>query len=400
MRVAHTRATWSAFPDAFDADSRALGVLADRRALAFMPAAVRRQPHRTASRPHGGVLARRRRRRALDGACPVASARTSSASSKRISTTWRQRLRESLPRRARGERQGPRDSRRDDRGRRRDLAERRGDPDEPARRGDLRPRQRHRLPRPPAPRDVPRPRAARSAARADARATANGRSVREITLADAERRSLAVSVSPLARARTRRVSASCWCSTTSRELKQARDHAARLRRQRQPRAADAAHGDPRLRRDLARRARSTTATRARQFLAVIDRHSERLSRLIDDLLTLSDLELGKTAAQAGGGAARDARRRSARGRAARRRSAADVDAREGAAAGSAAAARRLRSPAAGADQPRRQRRQVHARRRHGDDRAPASRRTAPAPMRRGRGARHRRRHSDRAICRA
>jgi two-component system phosphate regulon sensor histidine kinase PhoR len=36
-------------------------------------------------------------------------------------------------------------------------------------------------------------------------------------------------------------------------------------------------------------------TRARQFLSVIDRHSERLSRLIDDLLTLSDLELGKTA---------------------------------------------------------------------------------------------------------
>jgi two-component system phosphate regulon sensor histidine kinase PhoR len=36
-------------------------------------------------------------------------------------------------------------------------------------------------------------------------------------------------------------------------------------------------------------------TRARQFLAVIARHGERLSRLIDDLLTLSDLELGKTA---------------------------------------------------------------------------------------------------------
>jgi two-component system phosphate regulon sensor histidine kinase PhoR len=33
---------------------------------------------------------------------------------------------------------------------------------------------------------------------------------------------------------------------------------------------------------------------ARHFLAVIDRHAERLSRLIDDLLTLSDLELGRT----------------------------------------------------------------------------------------------------------
>jgi thioredoxin type arsenate reductase len=32
---------------------------------------------------------------------------------------------------------------------------------------------------------------------------------------------------------------------------------------------------------------------ARQFLEVIDRHSERLGRLIDDLLTLSDLESGK-----------------------------------------------------------------------------------------------------------
>src|SRR5262249_10871825 len=31
-----------------------------------------------------------------------------------------------------------------------------------------------------------------------------------------------------------------------------------------------------------------------RFLTIIDRHSERLSRLIQDLLTLSDLELGKT----------------------------------------------------------------------------------------------------------
>jgi two-component system phosphate regulon sensor histidine kinase PhoR len=33
---------------------------------------------------------------------------------------------------------------------------------------------------------------------------------------------------------------------------------------------------------------------AGRFLTIIDRHSERLSRLIEDLLTLSDLELGKT----------------------------------------------------------------------------------------------------------
>jgi two-component system phosphate regulon sensor histidine kinase PhoR len=33
---------------------------------------------------------------------------------------------------------------------------------------------------------------------------------------------------------------------------------------------------------------------ARRFLQIIDRHSERLGRLIDDLLTLSDLEFGRT----------------------------------------------------------------------------------------------------------
>jgi two-component system phosphate regulon sensor histidine kinase PhoR len=36
---------------------------------------------------------------------------------------------------------------------------------------------------------------------------------------------------------------------------------------------------------------------ARKFLRVIERHSERLTRLTDDLLTLSDLELGRTALQ-------------------------------------------------------------------------------------------------------
>lgn len=39
--------------------------------------------------------------------------------------------------------------------------------------------------------------------------------------------------------------------------------------------------------------------RAQRFLAIIDRHSERLSRLIDDLLTLSNLELGRTELQHG-----------------------------------------------------------------------------------------------------
>src|SRR5512140_1835960 len=36
---------------------------------------------------------------------------------------------------------------------------------------------------------------------------------------------------------------------------------------------------------------------ATKFLGVIERHSERLGRLIDDLLTLSDLELGRTELQ-------------------------------------------------------------------------------------------------------
>jgi len=38
---------------------------------------------------------------------------------------------------------------------------------------------------------------------------------------------------------------------------------------------------------------------ARRFLGVIDRHSERLGRLIDDLLTLSDLELGRAGLRLG-----------------------------------------------------------------------------------------------------
>ena len=38
-------------------------------------------------------------------------------------------------------------------------------------------------------------------------------------------------------------------------------------------------------------------SRARQFLAIVERHAERLGRLVDDLLTLSDLELGRTELQ-------------------------------------------------------------------------------------------------------
>ena len=37
------------------------------------------------------------------------------------------------------------------------------------------------------------------------------------------------------------------------------------------------------------------AERARRFLGIIERHTDRFGRLVDDLLTLSDLELGRTA---------------------------------------------------------------------------------------------------------
>jgi two-component system phosphate regulon sensor histidine kinase PhoR len=37
------------------------------------------------------------------------------------------------------------------------------------------------------------------------------------------------------------------------------------------------------------------ADRARRFLGIVERHTDRLGRLVDDLLTLSDLELGRTA---------------------------------------------------------------------------------------------------------
>jgi two-component system phosphate regulon sensor histidine kinase PhoR len=47
------------------------------------------------------------------------------------------------------------------------------------------------------------------------------------------------------------------------------------------------------------------AERARHFLGIIDRHTERLGRLVNDLLTLSDLELGRAALRKGAVSASD-----------------------------------------------------------------------------------------------
>ena len=94
---------------------------------------------------------------------------------------------------------------------------------------------------------------------------------------------------------------------------------------------------------------------ALRFLEVIDRHSERLGRLIDDLLTLSDLEFGRTPLRRRPVArrARDRRRRADARRAAPRSAASRVDAEV--APATPPVARRRRSAAAGADQPGRQR---------------------------------------------
>ena len=115
---------------------------------------------------------------------------------------------------------------------------------------------------------------------------------REIVLAGAERRYVAVGVSPLRDGRGR-VSGSVLVFHDITELKRLetmrRDFVANVSHElRTPLTAIRGYAETLLSGALDDR------TRARKFLAVIERHSERLSRLIDDLLTLSDLELGKT----------------------------------------------------------------------------------------------------------
>jgi two-component system phosphate regulon sensor histidine kinase PhoR len=110
----------------------------------------------------------------------------------------------------------------------------------------------------------------------------------EITLAGAARRHLAVSMAPLAD-RQGFVLVFHDISEIKRLETMRRDFVANVSHElRTPLTAIRGYAETLLGGAL------DDAARARQFVGVIDRHSERLSRLIDDLLTLSDLELGKT----------------------------------------------------------------------------------------------------------
>jgi two-component system phosphate regulon sensor histidine kinase PhoR len=118
--------------------------------------------------------------------------------------------------------------------------------------------------------------------------------LREITLADAERHVLAVSVSPLAGAGAGAATSGFVLvlhdvSDLKRLEAMRRDFVANVSHElRTPLTAIRGYAETLLGGAL------DDTIRARQFLAVIERHAERLGRLIDDLLTLSDLELGKT----------------------------------------------------------------------------------------------------------
>jgi two-component system phosphate regulon sensor histidine kinase PhoR len=113
-------------------------------------------------------------------------------------------------------------------------------------------------------------------------------SLREITLAGAARRSLAVSVAALS---DRIGFVLVFHDITEIKHLEAmrRDFVANVSHElRTPLTAIRGYAETLLNGAL------DDPVRARTFLGVIDRHSERLSRLIDDLLTLSDLELGKS----------------------------------------------------------------------------------------------------------
>lgn len=113
-------------------------------------------------------------------------------------------------------------------------------------------------------------------------------SLREITLAGEAKRHLAVSVAPLAD-RIGFVLVFHDITDIKRLETMRRDFVANVSHElRTPLTAIRGYAETLLSGAL------EDPVRARSFLGVIDRHSERLSRLIDDLLTLSDLELGKT----------------------------------------------------------------------------------------------------------
>ncbi len=111
---------------------------------------------------------------------------------------------------------------------------------------------------------------------------------REITLAGEAKRNLAVSVAPLAD-RIGFVLVFHDITDIKRLETMRRDFVANVSHElRTPLTAIRGYAETLLSGAL------DDPVRARTFLGVIDRHSERLSRLIDDLLTLSDLELGKS----------------------------------------------------------------------------------------------------------
>jgi two-component system phosphate regulon sensor histidine kinase PhoR len=113
-------------------------------------------------------------------------------------------------------------------------------------------------------------------------------SLREITLAGEAKRSLAVSVAPLGD-HTGFVLVFHDITEIKRLETMRRDFVANVSHElRTPLTAIRGYAETLLSGAL------DDPVRARSFLGVIDRHSERLSRLIDDLLTLSDLELGKS----------------------------------------------------------------------------------------------------------
>ncbi len=113
-------------------------------------------------------------------------------------------------------------------------------------------------------------------------------SLREITLAGEAKRNLAVSVAPLAD-RIGFVLVFHDMTDIKRLETMRRDFVANVSHElRTPLTAIRGYAETLLSGAL------DDPVRARSFLGVIDRHSERLSRLIDDLLTLSDLELGKS----------------------------------------------------------------------------------------------------------
>lgn len=119
-------------------------------------------------------------------------------------------------------------------------------------------------------------------------ATGTQVSLREMTLGGDARRNLAVSVAPLAD-RIGFVLVFHDITEIKRLETMRRDFVANVSHElRTPLTAIRGYAETLLNGAL------DDPVRARNFLGVIDRHSERLSRLIDDLLTLSDLELGKS----------------------------------------------------------------------------------------------------------